>query len=381
MAVYLIAGKPGSGKSFEAVKEWAFPAFKAGRKVITNLPLNLDVWQMFFPHSDLSELLDVRPSDGLEFSRPDHYGDSWRHPGLPSGHPEAGSDHARSGKGPLYIVDEAHRDLPSGATDKAVIHWFKEHRHEGADVLLMTQEPRDIHRSILALVQAAYWCTNHAGAGYQDRYSVQVRQGWQKTASPMGASFVRRYDGKYFPLYQSYSRGGSPGAETKARTKPLHKRWFVKAAAVGLVLSVWQLWSSLSGLFGGAVSDVPAAVVAVQAPTTPQPTSATAGVPVAEYLAPDVLHRPAVVYQAPSSPSPPPPSHPFEGQSARLGASVEVIGAGSTQWVYLDGRRIDLEALEAFGYSVRRLGSGDLVLSHERGGPWLVAAGRIVFLR
>ncbi|MCA1939422.1 MAG: hypothetical protein LDL26_00355 [Caenispirillum bisanense] len=372
MGVYLIVGKPGSGKSFEAVRQWAFEAFKAGRKVITNLKLNEDVWRMFFPNVNVGELLEVRDGAG-SFARPEHYGDPWRHPGLPPDHPMAASDHASEGKGPLYIIDECHKDLPSGATEKAVIHWFKEHRHEGADVVLMTQEPKDISRSILTLVQAGYFCTNHAGAGYDDRYSVEVRSGWRARDPKIGSALVRKYDPRYFPLYRSYSKGGAPGAETKVRSKPIHKRWWVKAAAILLLVSLFLTGKGIAGVVakfsggeaeqqqGAAEREAPAPVPAF-APA--RPAAAPAPVAMVAPVGPlDVVHRaPAGGRQAVAPALPPPPRHLFAGAQVAIGATLSVSGGVDDRpvvWISIKrgGQRYQVraDALGAMGwqFSVR----------------------------
>jgi zona occludens toxin len=39
--IYGLSGRPGSGKSYEAVVTHIIPALKDGRKVITNIPLNV----------------------------------------------------------------------------------------------------------------------------------------------------------------------------------------------------------------------------------------------------------------------------------------------------------------------------------------------------
>ncbi|MBV1843592.1 zonular occludens toxin domain-containing protein, partial [Photobacterium ganghwense] len=40
--INLIVGRPGGGKSYEAVVFHIIPAIQNGRKVVTNLPLNID---------------------------------------------------------------------------------------------------------------------------------------------------------------------------------------------------------------------------------------------------------------------------------------------------------------------------------------------------
>ena len=52
-----LEGIPGSGKSYEGVVYHVLPALKAGRKVITNLPLNVDAFAAIDPaYRDLIEV-------------------------------------------------------------------------------------------------------------------------------------------------------------------------------------------------------------------------------------------------------------------------------------------------------------------------------------
>jgi len=54
----LLEGIPGSGKSYEAVVYHVLPALKNGRKVVTNLPLNVDAFAKL--DARYRDLLDIR---------------------------------------------------------------------------------------------------------------------------------------------------------------------------------------------------------------------------------------------------------------------------------------------------------------------------------
>jgi len=56
--IILLEGVPGSGMSYEAVAYHVIPALKAGRKVVTNLPLNVEAIRAVNP--DWAELLEIR---------------------------------------------------------------------------------------------------------------------------------------------------------------------------------------------------------------------------------------------------------------------------------------------------------------------------------
>ena len=65
--INLLLGAPGGGKSYEAVVYHILPALEKGRKVITNLPLNIERIAAIDPaYSDLIEKRDetraVRPA-------------------------------------------------------------------------------------------------------------------------------------------------------------------------------------------------------------------------------------------------------------------------------------------------------------------------------
>ncbi|MFB9215678.1 zonular occludens toxin domain-containing protein, partial [Vibrio sinaloensis] len=56
--IFGLAGRPRSGKSYEAVVYHIIPAVKEGRKVITNIPLNIDKFKKIF--GDKADLIEVR---------------------------------------------------------------------------------------------------------------------------------------------------------------------------------------------------------------------------------------------------------------------------------------------------------------------------------
>ncbi|HHX8453039.1 TPA: zonular occludens toxin domain-containing protein [Vibrio diabolicus] len=102
--IYAIVGRPGGGKTYEAVAYHIIPAIKDGRKVITNITLNIDWFVKVFGEDvrELIKIVDGRLTDFGSTSRPfsqiEDYSDEWRN---------------EKGQGPLYVVDEAHMSLPS----------------------------------------------------------------------------------------------------------------------------------------------------------------------------------------------------------------------------------------------------------------------------
>lgn len=255
-----LTGRPGGGKSYEAVAYHILPALKDGRKVVTNVALNVEHFIKIFGLDVVSELLTVIDGDldnfgskERPFSRFEHYQDEWRN---------------EKGQAPLYVIDEAHMALGRNAND-AVLEWYSMHRHSGADILLMTQNLRKVHRDIKDMVEIHYYCVKNAAMGSNKTYTRKVKNGANGTVLNEN---VRKYESHYFPFYQSHTSSNKAVEEAVAKdVKPLWKHWSVWLAAILLLVGPIMLISN-GGLFGGfgeepeplpepAVTTVPNSVV------------------------------------------------------------------------------------------------------------------------
>lgn len=250
--INFLMGPPGAGKSYEAVVYHVLPALQNGRKVITNLPLNLEAFGALDP-SFLS-LIEIRtipapvlgtfeagsdgeafklgkrpPQDAARrpFSGPWCFYSTWRHP--------------ESGIGPLFVVDECHLAFPRGATDRAVEEWFSIHRHFKVDVLLMSQGYRKVSASITELVQVAYRCRKNIALGSDGTYVRKVQDGLR---GEVVNTSIRKYQSKFFGLYKSHTQSSGIGSEAQANDiRPIWKNWTFLGAA-GCFLSVAALAAS-----------------------------------------------------------------------------------------------------------------------------------------
>jgi len=252
-----IEGIPGSGKSYEAVAFHVLPALQAGRKIITNLPLNIEAFAAI--DSNYVNLIEIKhaPSpikgkwdvsnivehpafqlfeDGHTDKQPDSvftfgtvwdYYDNWR---------------ASDGRGPLYIIDECHVSLPKLGTSSQIVEWFKLHRHYNCDVVLLTQSFRDINQSIAQLVATLIVCRKADILGKTDYYIRKVKAGYRGAVIQQGQ---RKYKSQYFGLYTSHTQGLSL-EESKAQdvspfiVKFNRIKWIV--LAFGIVFLIWAFW-------------------------------------------------------------------------------------------------------------------------------------------
>lgn len=237
--INLMLGQPGGGKSHEAVVYHLIPALKQGRKVITNLALVMEKFQVYFP--EYCHLIEIREpyteryidpktrEEGSRLVRPfsleSHYGDPWRQ--------------EETGTGPLYIIDECHLALPLRGTPIEVEEWYSLHRHEGADVLLITQSYGKINRAIRDLVQVVYRCKKATAFGTNDRYIRKVQDGLR---GEVVNTSIRQYEKTYFGFWKSHTRSSTAAAELEANDiVPIWKRWPFKGAALMFVIAACMI--------------------------------------------------------------------------------------------------------------------------------------------
>ncbi len=255
--INLLLGAPGSGKSYEAVVFHIVPALQAGRKVITNLPLDLDAFAAIdATWLPLIELRSESKRQGARaFAVADDYGDTWKH--------------AVNGIGPLYVIDECHFALPVGATDRAVEEWYSIHRHQNADVLLITQSYGKISKAIRDLVQVVYRVRKNVALGSMGSYTRKVQDG---VRGEVVNTTQRRYESKYFKLYRSHTQGVAARELNASDVRPIWRHPYVLLAvlflalplvlfATGVVRNPMLVVSSPSAASGVIARPVPARVV------------------------------------------------------------------------------------------------------------------------
>ena len=217
----IMTGQPGSGKSYEAVVYHVLHSLQNGRKVVTNLPIRLDVIEAVNP--DWLALLDIRKPAGRWLGDSvDDYGDTWRD---------------AQGKGPLYVIDECHKSLSRQALTPPVLEWYVEHRHEGADVLLVTAALRSVCAEIKDLCDVYYKVRNNRSLGSDKSYIRKVHNGVRGECL---SQQVRRYDPANFKFYKSHTKSNSSVTEAMAQdVQPIWKHWTFKFSAPMLVLGLF----------------------------------------------------------------------------------------------------------------------------------------------
>ena len=368
-----LEGIPGSGKSYEAVAYHVLPALKAGRKVITNLPLNIDALAAIDPsYRDLVEVR-TRPTPQLgdwnaaniaeqeafrlwtdkePIPQPENiftFGTVW----------DYHSDWRGSkDQGPLYVIDECHVALPKLGTPESVIQWFKLHRHYNADVLLMTQSFRDINQPIAQLIATLIKCRKADILGRKESYIRKVHAGYRGAVIQTDE---REYKSQYFGLYRSNTQSSGSAESGVTDVNPMivkfnrfKKLWLVLSA----LLVIWAFWPD-------GEHDVWGRKIVPSPPVKPRvlgPAPGASITPVVASPAPAPAEpKPLEAQQATAAPadSPPQTKDPLFGKQLHVAGHLSKKGESIMLFIVSDGTRrmfeVTSEDLEAAGYSVKRL--------------------------
>lgn len=235
-----LEGIPGSGKSYEAVVYHVLPQLQKGRRIITNLPLLVEALATLDPAYE--ELIELRfkPAPILgtwDTNRVDDKGNGSAFELFPPGvSPFAdvpltdrsvfGSvwdfytewKHPQTGQGPLFIIDECHVPFPVTGTDKQVVEWFKLHRHFNIDVLLCTQNFRDMNQPMARLIAMLIKVRKADILGKPDHYIRKVYSGYRGAVI---STEERKYQVAFFGLYRSHSQGNSVAESAAGDVVPL----------------------------------------------------------------------------------------------------------------------------------------------------------------
>lgn len=295
-----LEGIPGSGKSYEAVVYHILESVKKGRKVITNLPLNVQAFGLLDPA--FLDLIDVRrlaskplgtwdaarvddKGNGSAFLVGDALASSTVDNGIFGGVWDFYSEwkHPDTGNGPLFVIDECHVALPVIGTDPQVVEWFKLHRHYNCDVLLVTQNFRDMNQPIARLIAMLIKVRSADILGTPGEYIRKVHAGYR--GAPISTE-TRKYKPEFFGLYKSHSQGNSVSEASASDVKPFavkfrrFTRVFVAITIAYCFYAGWK-WYSKPIIQAPVASVSPGATAVPVVPGQPTPVVPGAVAPAA----------------------------------------------------------------------------------------------------
>ena len=357
-----LMGKPGAGKSYEAVR-LCKEAFEKGRPIVTNLPLKAGEGSWWGLKGELLTLVTPYEGEGenrvYAFSKVSHWDDARRDTVEVDG----------VATGPLVVVDEcqwafsamlAKRD----AEELAKVEGFlATHRHQLMDVMLLCQNHTQLPVPVKHLVEEWRELTGLKSDGLPG-YHYKVYKSWLGPREAVDKGF-KRYDKEIFDLYDSHALGAGAGAEgtgmrTAFRRLSLLRHWAVWVLPVALAFGVYALWDTWGliqkSLFG--VRDDEG--VDVGGDVAPVPISSE-GVPVEEE--PERADNPPVWPQQWPGEAVFPRDWRAPGQHGKIlpehyvpPVTLPVVGVVSETVVWADGTTLKFEELAERGVFVVEVG-------------------------
>lgn len=311
MALTIIEGKPGSGKTYHSVwmvaqniENWIRAEIKTGepfsRSLWTNIKIDIDELSKYLSEK-IGQTVDagyyVHHLDDAFFS---HYIPVSKTLTDPQGKPRPEFWWDQFPENALVIIDEVHKHLGNETSLTYAVNaksmnfatgwrnYVMEHRHSGTDIFLITQSRANVVRAVLLASQNMYVITNAKSKGIGKPINIPfsdldiVKEAWgistqlytvrtfefiASSACETGEVTSHLMSEKIFKLYQSHTHGDVKLDRPDLQlTKFGAVRWLIKKHA-------WHL-----GLKAGValLAVVIAAKVLLAIPTAVQSAFATA---------------------------------------------------------------------------------------------------------
>jgi len=222
--IELFEGVPGSGKSYNCVKEKLLPWLRRGRRLYVYIDgIYLDRLATFegLDEADVKKQITVwtEPAEVLA--------------GLLNLEP-----------GSAVIIDECQTLFRSQTrVDADVLRLLETHRHYGLDIVLMCQDFRQVTQSVTRLVEVTTKFRRLDRLGVKNRYQGFVR------GNPEEVEVIRKWVGKYDPkVYAYYSSYAAAAVKEQRQMKHAMGSVTVLAGVIGLVLAGWWfVWGDWLG--------------------------------------------------------------------------------------------------------------------------------------
>jgi zona occludens toxin len=255
MAINIYSGVMGSGKTYEVISSVVIPALCQGRRVVTNIRgINNDLIRAYCSEKfdiPLEKIGHVVSVSDEEVRDKDFFPTHQTH--------EMEESRSVVLPGDLVAVDEAYKIWGSDEKiPKEHQVFFREHRHYihpvtgvTCDLVLMTQDIGDLHRSIRVIAEQTFKCHKAKGVGMNNVYTIAMWEGWKQHAKTMVKDWTQTYKPEIFPLYKSYTGSGeAQGKETAVDSrqnifgdrKLLMKIGFFIAVALFIMWRLFHWW-------------------------------------------------------------------------------------------------------------------------------------------
>ena len=217
--IELYEGVPGSGKSYNCVKDKFLPWLRHGRRL--------------YVYIDGIYLDRLAAFEGKEEAELHKQITRWGEPA------DVLSGLLTLEPGSAVIIDECQTLFRSQTrVDAEVLRLLEVHRHYGLDLVLMCQDYRQMTQSVTRLVEVTTKFRRLDRIGISNRYQGFVR------GNPEETEVIRKWIGKYDPkVYAYYSSYAAAAVKEQRQMRSAMGSVTVIAGVCGLVLALgWFFW-------------------------------------------------------------------------------------------------------------------------------------------
>ena len=229
-------GQPRSGKSYETVKVDLLEALRRKRRVfarINGLSIPAIAEYLKVDADEVSSLLTIMTDADVR---------AWL---VCTNADDGAAVFPHLPIGALIIVDECHEFWPVGRAELPpdVVNFFAKHGHWTLDVLLLTQDFKEVHRSVIRRLQKKNYYTKLDALGADQSYSVRFYSAPTAGKFELMGSEKRKYDPEIYPLYHGITPDADANPVYDVGTTTLWRtmRKPAIAMAVALVIGIFAI--------------------------------------------------------------------------------------------------------------------------------------------
>jgi zona occludens toxin (predicted ATPase) len=330
VSIVAYTGLPGAGKTYAVVEHQILPALKAGRTVVTNVPLR-------------DEAIAALGYSGTVVQFPVE---------AVTAEPHRIKEFVTAGS--VFVLDEVWRLFPQGQQANKVPDEYKsllaEHRHmvdaagNSTQIVFVVQDLANIGAFARRLVENTFVTTKLGFVGLNGSYRVDIFHAGVTGAAPPVSNRLRFVMGRYrkeiFQLYKSHTMatddaaGGANEKKIDGRANILLRPAFV-VGAIAVPLLLWFSIHTFTKAFHGST-----ALVKTGAPVGPTADGARNGVERAAPAGP--------VWAARQGDMPPEPRILLESEDSSRPGETEVLFSDGKRLIRLSG-----SACRHFARSIR----------------------------
>lgn len=253
MAISVITGLMGSGKSHQAVKYIIIPNYKKGRKILTNIKgLKEEELRKYclqdksVKEEDLGEIVLINDNT---INKTNFY------PYLTEeDNKEIINDKDSFVKaGDVVVIDES-AQFYSDNLSKETLIFFTMHRHFTNDknlsceLCFLVQDYTLLNRKLIKLSKNIYVCKKLDFLGFSKSYTLKIYDGGTVRKQSLINTKTEYYDKKVFPIYSSYAKGAGKELNLDKRANILNnwKTWIVVLFILAVPFAIYKTFSILN---------------------------------------------------------------------------------------------------------------------------------------